>query len=89
MRDAASRRNAPVATVSPRRFVAFDVLAVDGDAVIDGPYSERRALLDGLGLDGPHGARHRNFTRASLTFLTRVTRMMLNASAAADMRHVT
>jgi bifunctional non-homologous end joining protein LigD len=33
-------------------FVAFDVLAYDGP-MIDEPYSRRRALLDGLALNGP------------------------------------
>ena len=36
---------------SPLTFVAFDVLAFDGP-VIDQPYRHRRALLDGLALNG-------------------------------------
>jgi bifunctional non-homologous end joining protein LigD len=36
----------------PLTFVAFDVLAYDGP-VIDEPYRQRRALLDGLALHGP------------------------------------
>ena len=34
-------------------FVAFDVLALAGALVIDRRWDERRALLDGLGLDNP------------------------------------
>jgi len=36
----------------PLTFVAFDVLAFDGP-VIDQPYCRRRALLEGLALNGP------------------------------------
>ena len=36
---------------SPLTFVAFDVLAFDGP-VIDQPYRHRRALVDGLALNG-------------------------------------
>jgi len=36
---------------TPLTFVAFDILAFDGP-VIDQPYRERRALLDGLALQG-------------------------------------
>ena len=41
-----------VARRAPLSFVAFDVLVHDGTTVIDEPYCERRALLDGLGLRG-------------------------------------
>jgi bifunctional non-homologous end joining protein LigD len=40
-------RDQPVAAV------LFDVLWLDGHAVLDRPWTERRALLDDLGLDGP------------------------------------
>lgn len=45
-RVAARTRRVPLA------FVAFDVLALDGEPVIDRPYSNRRALLKGLALNG-------------------------------------
>ncbi|GAA4929140.1 bifunctional non-homologous end joining protein LigD [Actinomycetospora succinea] len=35
----------------PVTFVAFDVLALDGETVIHRPWEERRRLLEGLGLD--------------------------------------
>jgi bifunctional non-homologous end joining protein LigD len=38
----------------PVSYVAFDLLCLDGQPLLDAPYSERRALLDGLGLDGRH-----------------------------------
>jgi ATP-dependent DNA ligase len=34
-------------------FVAFDVLAYNGEPVIGWPYTRRRALLDRLALGGP------------------------------------
>jgi bifunctional non-homologous end joining protein LigD len=37
----------------PIRFLAFDVLHLDGRATIGLPYRERRELLAGLALDGP------------------------------------
>jgi bifunctional non-homologous end joining protein LigD len=37
---------------APLTFVAFDVLAYDGEPVIGRPYARRRALLDGLALNG-------------------------------------
>lgn len=36
----------------PVQYLVFDALAVDGTFVMDRPYLERRALLDGLGLAG-------------------------------------
>jgi bifunctional non-homologous end joining protein LigD len=38
----------------PVTYLAFDLLYVDGHALFDLPYSERRARLEDLGLDGPH-----------------------------------
>jgi bifunctional non-homologous end joining protein LigD len=37
---------------SPATLVAFDVLEVAGDPVIEAPWSARRAILEGLALDG-------------------------------------
>lgn len=34
-------------------FMAFDLLTLAGEPLTDRPYSERRELLDGLGLEGP------------------------------------
>jgi bifunctional non-homologous end joining protein LigD len=39
--------------VTPVDYMAFDLLHLDGRSVRELPYPERRALLDGLGLDGP------------------------------------
>lgn len=38
---------------TPATFVAFDVLVCDGEAVLDKPYSERRAILEGM-VKAPH-----------------------------------
>jgi bifunctional non-homologous end joining protein LigD len=38
----------------PVTFLAFDLLSLEGRPLLDEPYSQRRALLDGLGLNGPH-----------------------------------
>ena len=45
--SAALRREVPLV------FVAFDLLALDGDVVMDRPLAERRRLLEGLGLRWP------------------------------------
>jgi bifunctional non-homologous end joining protein LigD len=37
----------------PAVYVIFDVLWLDGEPLIDRPYSDRRARLEALGLDGP------------------------------------
>jgi bifunctional non-homologous end joining protein LigD len=34
--------------------MAFDVLSVDGEAVVSRPYSERRLILEGLRLNASH-----------------------------------
>ena len=39
---------------TPVVFIAFDVLWLDGELLVDRPQRERRRLLDGLGLKGPH-----------------------------------
>lgn len=38
----------------PICFMAFDVLHVDGADLLDKPYRERRKILEGFELDGPH-----------------------------------
>ena len=40
----------------PVSFLAFDVLHLDGERLLSSAYDERRAVLEGLGLDGPHWA---------------------------------
>ena len=47
--DSTRRR---LARDQPVLFVAFDVLWLDGHSVADRPWTGRRAVLDGLGLDG-------------------------------------
>src|SRR5919204_4770383 len=37
----------------PLTFLAFDVLSVEGRDVRQEPYTERRRMLEALGLDGP------------------------------------
>jgi bifunctional non-homologous end joining protein LigD len=43
-----------LANSMPVTYLIFDVLHLDGRSCVDLPYSERRALLDGLELNGPH-----------------------------------
>jgi bifunctional non-homologous end joining protein LigD len=38
----------------PITYMVFDVLAVDGTATTTRPYSQRRALLEELNVEGPH-----------------------------------
>jgi bifunctional non-homologous end joining protein LigD len=38
----------------PLRFVAFDLLALDGESLLELPWSARRAQLEQLQLDGPY-----------------------------------
>jgi bifunctional non-homologous end joining protein LigD len=44
---------ARLASLSPVTYLAFDVLQLDGRPLVDLPYRERRAVLDGLGISGP------------------------------------
>lgn len=52
MHVADARTAAERAARVPILYVVFDVLQVDGGAVVDRPYEDRRALLEGLGLQG-------------------------------------
>ena len=44
----AASRIARLAKETPARFVAFDVLALGDDVLLERPYSERRAVLEGI-----------------------------------------
>jgi bifunctional non-homologous end joining protein LigD len=46
----------------PVSYLAFDLLCLDGRPLLDAPYSGRRALLDGLGLNGKHCQTPPSFT---------------------------
>jgi bifunctional non-homologous end joining protein LigD len=46
----------------PVTYLAFDLLCLDGRPLLDARYSERRALLDGLGLQGRHCQTPPSFT---------------------------
>ena len=46
----------------PVTYLAFDLLCLDGRPLLDAPYTERRALLDGLGLNGRHCQTPPSFT---------------------------
>jgi bifunctional non-homologous end joining protein LigD len=45
---------------TPATYVVFDILWLDGESLLEHPYEERRATLDGLGLDSPHWRAPRN-----------------------------
>jgi bifunctional non-homologous end joining protein LigD len=49
--ETAARR---LAAEYPVTYLAFDVLHLDGRPLLDLPYTQRRALLEGLALDGPY-----------------------------------
>jgi bifunctional non-homologous end joining protein LigD len=49
----------------PVTYLAFDLLSLDGTSLLDEPYSRRRALLDGLGLNGRHWQTPPSFTEAA------------------------
>lgn len=49
-----TKRARQLAATTPVTFMAFDVLRLEGRSTLQQPYAERRALLDGLGLDGEH-----------------------------------
>jgi bifunctional non-homologous end joining protein LigD len=42
-----------MAAAAPTMLMAFDLLHLDGRALLDEPYDVRRAALEGLGFDGP------------------------------------
>src|SRR4051794_26228927 len=44
----AASRIARLAEETPARFVAFDALAIGDDVLLERPYSERRAALEGI-----------------------------------------
>jgi bifunctional non-homologous end joining protein LigD len=46
----------------PVTYLAFDLLSLVGRPLLDEPYSQRRALLDGLGLNGRHWQTPPSFT---------------------------
>jgi bifunctional non-homologous end joining protein LigD len=60
---------------APAMLMVFDVLHLDGRAVRRLPYSRRRELLEGLGLDGPAWRKPRHFIGQSERVLA-VTRDM-------------
>ncbi len=65
-------RLATLMATSPARrpaevsFVAFDVLALDGDRRTASPYRERRRLLEGLALSGPAWCTSRCWTEVAV-----------------------
>jgi bifunctional non-homologous end joining protein LigD len=48
------KRARALAESHPVTFMAFDVLRLNGRSTMAQPYTERRSLLEGLRLDGPH-----------------------------------
>jgi bifunctional non-homologous end joining protein LigD len=49
----------------PVTYLAFDLLSLDGRSLLDEPYSQRRTLLDALGLNGRHWQTPPSFTDAA------------------------
>ena len=47
-----------LAEKTPADFVAFDLVALGDDALLDVPFAERRALLEAAIVPGAAGARH-------------------------------
>jgi bifunctional non-homologous end joining protein LigD len=54
MHVASAAAAARLAVVEPVVLLLFDLLHLDGRSLLDLPYTQRRELLDGLGLDGAH-----------------------------------
>jgi bifunctional non-homologous end joining protein LigD len=52
--DSESRKPAATGAGVGIAYMVFDVLALDGRSLLRAPYVERRAVLEGLALDGPH-----------------------------------
>jgi bifunctional non-homologous end joining protein LigD len=48
------RQAAQLAVEFPASYLAFDLLQLDGRPLLERPYRERRELLDGLAISGPH-----------------------------------
>jgi bifunctional non-homologous end joining protein LigD len=49
-----ARQAERLAQAAPVTFMVFDLLRLEGRSTLPLPYTERRSLLEGLGLDGPH-----------------------------------
>jgi bifunctional non-homologous end joining protein LigD len=49
----------------PVTYLAFDLLSLDGRSLLDEPYTQRRTLLDALGLNGRHWQTPPSFTDAA------------------------
>jgi bifunctional non-homologous end joining protein LigD len=58
----------------PVSYLAFDLLCLDGTPLLDLPYSQRRARLDELGLDGRHWQTPPSFTDVAGADLLKVAR---------------
>jgi bifunctional non-homologous end joining protein LigD len=49
----------------PVTYLVFDLLSLEGRPLLEEPYAQRRALLDELGLNGPHWQTPPSFTDAA------------------------
>ena len=49
-------------TRTPVQYLVYDVLWLDGKSTVELPYADRRALLDGLDITGPHWQTPPHFT---------------------------
>src|SRR5215472_2021211 len=58
----------------PVTYLAFDLLHLDGRPLLDLPYTERRALLESLGLHGPHWQTPPSFTEEEPADVVAVSR---------------
>jgi bifunctional non-homologous end joining protein LigD len=56
---------ARLAAELPATYLAFDLLCLDGQPLLDQPYTRRRVLLDGLGLNGSRWQTPPSFTDAT------------------------
>ncbi len=61
-------------TSVPVTYLAFDVLFLDGQSLLDEPYSARRELLEGLELNGRHWQTPPSFTEAAGADLLEVSK---------------
>jgi bifunctional non-homologous end joining protein LigD len=49
-----AKRASRLAEANPTTYMVFDVLRLDGRSLLSSPYTQRREVLEGLGLDGSH-----------------------------------
>lgn len=79
-------RAARLAESTPVTFMAFDLLRLAGRSTLAQSYTERRALLEGLGLDGPHWTTPPHWTEDGAAILQAARDQQLEGVVAKQVR---